>query len=343
MSSESESLPSDPLQPKSWLARAELFLRRFPWLIPSISFAAGWAGYVLVQRGDESARYIGLIALIGWLWLLIEPLVRRYLERRKEGVGNFVANFFSQSMQQEMLFFCLPLMIGATQKDAGQIAFTAIAGSAALLTTVDPLYERFIATRAATRLMFHAYCSLIAAVVVLPMVVKFPLERALPWALIGVNAWLLLTLPMSIKSLSTPRLKSIWIICALCAPLLLWMLRSHVPAAGLVVTQAVITQSIDELTPGVAVKQLTSAELEQGVIAFVAIRAPMGLAQSIIFEWRHGSESERIVAEIHGGNDSGWRTFARKQSFPVDARGRWTVDVLTPQRQLLKRLTFVVQ
>lgn len=179
--------------------------------------------------------------------------------------------------------------------------------------------------------------------VVLPMVVKFPLERALPWALIGVNAWLLLTLPMSLKSLNTPRLKAIWIMCALWVPLLIWVLRSHVPAAGLVVTEGLITQSINELTPGVAMKQVTSAELQNGVIAFVAIRAPMGLAQSVVFEWRHGNESERIVAEIHGGNESGWRTFARKQTFPVDSRGRWTVDVLTPQRQLLKRLSFVVQ
>jgi hypothetical protein len=339
----SESFPPNAVKPKSRMARVESFLRRFPWLIPSISFAAGWAGVVLVQRGDDFARSIALIALIGWLWLLIEPLVRRYLERRKEGVGNFVVNFLSQSMQQEMLFFCLPLMIGATQRDAGQIIFTIIAGSAALLTTVDPVYERFIATRAATRLMFHAYCSLIAAVVVLPMVVQFPLERALPLALIGVSAWLLLTLPMSLKSLIAPRQKAIWIMCVLWVPLLLWVLRSHVPAAGLVVTEGVITQSINELTPGVAVERVTSAELENGVIAFVAIRAPMGVAQSVVFEWRHGSESERIVAEIHGGNESGWRTFARKQSFPVNSRGKWTVDVLTPQRQLLKRLSFVVQ
>jgi len=333
----------DPRQPQSRLARFESLLRRVPWLIPTISFAAGWAGFVLVQRGDDFARYIALIALIGWLWLLIEPLARRYLERRKEGMGKFVVNFLSQSMQQEMLFFCLPLMIGATQKDAGQIVFTVLAGSAALLTTLDHVYERVIASRAATRLMFHAYCSLIAAMVVLPMVVKFPLERALPLALIGVNAWLLLTLPMSLKSLGTRRLKAIWILCALWAPLLLWVLRSQVPAAGLVVTEGVITQSINELTPGVAVERVTSAELANGVIAFVAIRAPMGVAQSVVFEWRHGRESERIVAEIHGGNETGWRTFARKQSFPVDSRGKWTVDILTPQRQLLKRLSFVVQ
>lgn len=297
----------------------------------------------MVQRGASFARTIALIALIGWVWLLIEPFVRRYLERRKEGVGKFIANFLTQSMQQEMLFFCLPLVIGATQKDVGQIAFTVLAAIAALLSTLDHIYERYIATRAATRLMFHAYCSLIAAIVVLPMVVRLPFERTFPIAIIGVSAWLLLTLPMSLMSLPNARHKSSWMLTSLSAPLLLWILRSHVPAAGLVVTQAIITQTLTELTPGAAIARLTSAQLGQGVVAFVAIRAPMGVAQNVIFEWQHGTESERIVAEIHGGNESGYRTFARKQSFPENSRGKWTVDILSPQRQLLKKLSFEVE
>lgn len=337
-----DSKLSDAVRHGSRLERIASVVRHFPWLLPTISFAAGWIGFAMIKRGEGLARIIALIALLGWLWLLIEPLVRRYLERRKAGIGKFVANFLSQSLQQEMLFFALPLMIGATQRDAGQMAFTALAAAAALLTTLDPVYERYIASRAATRLMFHAYCSLIAAVVVLPMVIRFPLERALPLSLMGVSAWLLLTLPMSLKSLRTPRHKLIWIGSSLLAPLLLWGLRAHVPAAGLAVTSALVTQTIDELQPGAAVKTLTGAQLDRGVVAFVAIRAPMGVAQSVIFEWSHGDESERIVAEIQGGNESGWRTYSRKQVFPKDSRGKWTVDILTPQRQLLKRLHFVV-
>ena len=91
----------------------------------------------MIKRGEALARSIALLALAGWLWLLIEPVVRRYLERRKQGVGNFVANFLTQSIQQEMLFFCLPLIIGATQRDVGQIVFAALAVIAALLSTLD--------------------------------------------------------------------------------------------------------------------------------------------------------------------------------------------------------------
>lgn len=90
----------------SWIASV---VRRVPWLVPAISFTAGWIGFAMIKRGEGLARIIALTALLGWLWLLIEPLVRRYLERRKAGVGKFVANFFSQSLQQEMLFFALPL------------------------------------------------------------------------------------------------------------------------------------------------------------------------------------------------------------------------------------------
>jgi hypothetical protein len=324
------------------LARIATFLERVPWLVPLISFASGVLGFAMVKRGADLARIIAIVALAGWLWLLIEPLVRRYLERRRSGIGKFVANFLTQSLQQEMLFFALPFLFFAMQRDVGQIAFVSIAAAAATLTALDPLYERWIAARAATRLLFHAYCSLIAAVVVVPMVVHLSLERALPFALVCVGVWLLLTAPMSLRSLRSMRMKATWIACSLLAPFLLWSLRAHIPPAGLAVTQAAITQSLDDLTPGPAVRTLTANELNAGVVAFVAIRAPSGVAQSIVFTWRYRGERERIVAEILGGNDSGYRTYARKEKFPEDPRGRWIVDVETPQGQLLKRMQFTV-
>jgi hypothetical protein len=327
---------------RTTLARVATFLERVPWLVPLISFASGVLGFAMVKRGADLARIIAIVALAGWLWLLIEPLVRRHLERRRSGIGKFVANFLTQSLQQEMLFFALPFLFGAMQRDVGQIAFVSIAAGAATLTALDPLYERWIAGRAATRLLFHAYCSLIAAVVVVPMVVHLSLERALPFALVCVGVWLLLTAPMSLRSLRSVRVKAIWLACSLLAPFLLWSLRAHIPPAGLAVTQAVITQSLDELTPGAPVRALTASELSAGVVAFVAIRAPSGVAQSIVFTWRYRGESERIIAEILGGNDSGYRTYSRKEKFPEDSRGRWTVDVETPQGQLLKRMQFTV-
>jgi hypothetical protein len=325
------------------LQRGKALTERWPWLLPTASFMAGWIGFVLVRRGADAARLIALLALLGWPWLLIEPLIRRPLERRRQGIGKLVVNFVSQSLQQELLFFSLPLLIGATQLDAGQIAFTGFAGAAALVSTIDPLYERWIAARAARRLFFHAYCSWIAALVVLPMVLLLPLEHALPLSLAAVATSLLLTLPMSLRALPNAWQKVGWIAGLVLMPLLLWTARSELPAAGLAVTRARITQSVDNLTPGPAVSRLTVEQLQQGVVAYAAIRAPAGLAQTVVFEWRHAGDVERIVEQLHGGRDDGFRLYSRKRVFPADPSGAWTVDLLTPERQLLKRLRFVVE
>jgi hypothetical protein len=300
-------------------------------------------GFLLVRRGEEVARIIALLALCGWFWLLVEPWVRRRLERRRRRAGNFVVNFISQSLQQELLFFSLALLIGATQLDAGQMAFTGLVAAAALLSTVDPLYERLVASQAARRMTFHAFCSWIAALVVLPMVLLVPVERALPISLGAVCAWLLLTLPLSLYSLPRWRNRVAWVAGMIFVPFLFWELRGQIPAAGLAVTDARVTQTIDGLTPGTPVRRVRQADLMQGIIAFAAIRAPAGLAQQVVFEWRHNGEREQIPVEIHGGRADGFRAYSRKQAFPADPTGLWTVDVLTPQAQLLKRLRFVVE
>jgi hypothetical protein len=324
------------------LDRSIGLLHRHGWLLPAVSFAVGWVGFLLVQRGAELARWVAVLAIIGWPWLLLEPLVRRLLEQRwRERVPVVVANFISQSLQQELLFFSLPLLIGATQADLGQWLFTGLTIVAALVSTIDPLYEKFIAARAAARLAFHAWCSWVAALVVLPMVAKIPLERALPFSLIAIALWILLMLPLLLRARVRRRWKFAWLLALLAAPGLLWLARGHIPAAGLSVRKAVITQSITELKPGPAVEAIPVAELGNGVIAFAAIRAPMGVAQSVVFSWCHRGRCENIVSEIRG-QGSYWRTYSRKQNFPENPVGEWRVDLRTPQGQLLSRAQFVV-
>jgi hypothetical protein len=328
---------------KTVMERLFALEHRMPWLLPAISFSAGWLSFVLVQRGESLARAIAALALLGWPWLLIEPWLRKRLERRKERLGNIVVNFISQSLQQELLFFSLPCLIGATQLHAGHIAFTSIAAAAAMLTTVDPWYERFIAVRAARRMTFHAYCSWLAGLVVLPIALSLPIERSLSLSLIGVAAWLVITLPLSLYTLRGLAAKLAWAASILLAPYLLWTARAELPAAGLAVTEARITQSIEDLNPGQAIRRIGLPDLAQGVIAFAAIRAPSGLSQEVIFEWRHADHLERIVEQIQGGRSTGFRTYSRKRIFPEGAQGSWTVDVLTPDEQLLKRLRFTVE
>jgi hypothetical protein len=145
-----------------------------------------------------------------------------------------------------------------------------------------------------------------------------------------------------VRSLKHVVAKIVWVLGVLALPFALWEMRAQVPAAGLAVTSARITQTIDGLNPGPSVHELARADLERGVVAFASIRAPAGLSQKVVFEWHHNGEHERMVATIHGGSADGYRIYSRKQLFPEDAVGVWIVDVLTPQEQLLRRLRFTV-
>ena len=81
-----------------------------------------------------------------------------------------------------------------------------------------------------------------------------------------------------------------------------------------------------------------------GAVAFVAVRAPTGLSQAVVFDWHQdGRLIDRIPAEISGGREAGFRTYSRKQNFPADSRGNWRVDLRTPQGQLIARMRFTAR
>src|SRR5690606_4832841 len=218
---------------KTHVATLATLFGRMPWLLPLISFSWGWLSFMLMRRGEAFARAMALLALVGWPWLLAEPFIRKYMQRRAPGkLTNTVLNFIAQSVQQELLFFSIPLLLGATQRHAGQIVFAGVAILAALFSTIDPIYNNRIAARPLASLSFHAYCSWLVALVVLPMVVQLPLERAVPYALAFAVAWLVITLPRSLKSLTGLRQRLAWVICCITVPLLIWLLRDNIPPAG---------------------------------------------------------------------------------------------------------------
>ena len=313
--------------------------------MPAISFAAGWLGFLLIQRGEAMARAVAAMALIGWIWLLAENFLGTWLVRWSRGrLSAKLLGFVTQSLQQEILFFALPFLIGATQRDAGQILFTSLVAAAALVSTIDKIYFPHIAARPGVSIAFHAFCTFIASLVVLPIAAAMPLERALPVAVLISGSWILLGLPRWLADTRGRRFRPLVLGALATVLVLLWQFRSHVPPAGLSLKDSRVTQSLEGLQPGPAITLIDANRLRaNGAIAFVAIRAPSGLSQSVIFEWWHrGERLDQVPAKIKGGGERGWRTFTRKQNFPDDPRGRWRVDVLTPQGQLICRLVFTV-
>lgn len=322
----------------------ERFLSRYFWVLPVTGFGLGWASFLLVQRGEGLARGIALLALLGWLWILAEPFImNRLLAREHPKLSKNLSNFFSQSIQQEIYFFSLPFLFAATQReDFGQLIFTGVFVLAALISTVDPWYNRYISRNRMVSLAFHALCCFVSALVILPVVVKLPTGRTLVFALGFLVVWLLLVIPGLLFRLDTWKLRLLALVGLCAIPLTIWMFRASIPAAGLSANNATISSGVVDHEPIDSISRIDASQLSQGVYAFVAVKAPWGLEQEIGFKWQHGEYSETISAVINGGREDGYRTYSMKSNFPEPAGGTWTVDVLTAQGQLLRRLEFVV-
>ncbi|MBS3805261.1 MAG: DUF2914 domain-containing protein [Oleiphilaceae bacterium] len=142
-----------------------------------------------------------------------------------------------------------------------------------------------------------------------------------------------------------------WIVLAVLValPLLLaiaWWGRYWVPPAGLWLERSAITMQIysaDKL-PGERLDVISHDDLHQkGLYAYGAIRAPLGLRETIYHVWlRNGEVVDRIALPIEGGREEGYRSWTHKLAFPEDARGAWKVQMLTETGQMIGVLRFEV-
>jgi hypothetical protein len=109
-------------------------------------------------------------------------------------------------------------------------------------------------------------------------------------------------------------------------------------------TEVAISTQLQDRTPGDDLKEVSASQLRtSGLYAYTAINAPRGLDERIYHVWKfNGTEVDRIALDIHGGRKEGYRAWTHKQNFPPDAVGRWQVQVLTEDGQVIGVLRFKV-
>jgi hypothetical protein len=126
-----------------------------------------------------------------------------------------------------------------------------------------------------------------------------------------------------------------------------WLARPAVPPAPVSLVRPTMARAVVDLAPVDPVSRVTLAELHAwgGLAAFTPVAAPAALRQPIEHRWRHEGRVVSTVllpTPVQGGRLGGFRTYSRKSDFPSEARGRWSVDVVTAAGQLIGRVRFRV-
>ena len=127
--------------------------------------------------------------------------------------------------------------------------------------------------------------------------------------------------------------------------IVLWQIRSWIPPAGMRLSDITISHHVDtaQRSAGINISTLDVTELDRGLFAWTAVSAPRGLREKIHHVWLlNGKEVDRIVLDIRGGREAGYRAWSHKMVFPPYPAGKWQVQVVTESDRLIGLTRFTV-
>lgn len=317
-----------------------LFRVRHLWAVGS--FILGLASYFLVQRRPWLATVLTAFLVATWCLLFTENLWLRRIGHTSVGkLSQGALKLLLQSVHQEAFFFSLPFVVLQWSGGAQYFLFTGLVVTTALISIIDPLYYRLAGHRA-LYFGYHAWALFVALLVLLPLIFKVPTNHALDGA-----AWLtaLFALP-SFWPLGGPRPAFRWaLLCAFSAGIAtvpVWG-AALVPPLTLSLQKRVMALSFDsaQRQPLVTGNRFHVGELDNGLYAYTAIRAPLGLGQTVSHYWFHdGQLVDKVPLHVSGGRRRGYRTWSHKSVFEGSPLGRWRVEVRTANGQIVGVLRF---
>jgi uncharacterized membrane protein (DUF485 family) len=321
--------------------------KRWPWLIAAIGFISGVASYFLVERKESLAQVIAIVMLVSWVFLVLENWLRESFKNRFGlNIPPALMHYVTQLVHQESLFFALPFFIAVTTWNHTQAGFTGLLILCALISVIDPLYYKQLASRRSLFVIFHALALFAVLLVALPILLQLTTGQSMAFALI---ISLLFSLPSLVKFVANGRWWRRPLMALMLALLAagLWQVPTLVPPASLRLTEFNLVQQVDreERTHSIHIDRIDVESLKRdGIYAWTAIRAPRGLQEKIHHIWMHnGKQVDRITLNIEGGSEQGYRAWTQKLNFPNDPVGKWQVKVVTDSGQLIGIKRFTVE
>lgn len=325
-----------------WVIRR---LRRHSKIMALVGFASGSLSFVLVQRQADASQIIALLMLLTWVWLLLEAPIRHLLVGRLGfKLSPYALKFATQLVHQESLFFALPFFVITTTWSDPQMLFTVVLILAAGVSIIDPIYYKRIAGNRWLYPLYHGFSLFALLLTALPILINMTTHTSYLVALLIAG---LVSIPTITRTIPAAhwwgQLTRAGVLVTL--GLMGWLFQPWVPPATLWVTDSAITHLVDsERNPGRRLYNVSADDIaNEGLYAFTAVRAPLGLRERIYHEWYHdGQLIDRIALEIAGGREAGYRSWSRKEHFPSAPDGRWDVRVTTEGGQMIGHRTFVI-
>ncbi len=348
-----------PQPPMRLTTRAKRFLRehgrKLWWLHSLYALLLGVGVVFFARKGFEHARWMAVTLGLAWLLLVLVyrvfakgSQVRAYeATDPKVRARFFVMTYALKNLYQGMLFFLLPFYWQSMTTDSANVWFSLLLGGAAVLSTLDIVFDRVLMRFRWLASVFHGFTLFACLNLVIPAL--FPDTRTLTSMLAAaaiavVSFW---TLHVTKRALKKKVYIGLFAASIGAGVGLAYVARAAVPPVPMYVSSA-----------GVGPKQLSDGRLAMEVktlhpevikelIAVTDVVVPGGKGDRLRHVWRHrGVVVHRTTEETSRiAGPKGvvrLRSMLTGEDLPADLLGAWSVDVETDDGQLVGRTAFEV-
>jgi hypothetical protein len=299
-------------------------------------------GVVVMWLGSRHFAYLRIVIFhIAFIWIssLFLPAAAglRRLSPVWQGRLRLVVNYFNKNFYQQLLFFVLPIYYASATLGSKNFIFVVLIAISAVVSTLDIVYDRYVATRWPLTAGFFAFNVFACINVMLPVLWGVSNRWAL-WISAALTLAGFTSILYRLSGWGKPHVRWALVGAAISLFTAVYYLRPFIPPAPLCLVKAEFGRSVNALRVSGPIDP--TPEVAAGkIVAMTAIRAPMGLRENVRHCWYIGG---RLVYaspyySLVGGREDGYRVWTQISWKDALSRDKLVVDVETGGGQLIGR------
>jgi len=278
--------------------------------------------------------YVAVIWLVtlGSPWLLARPSIRERAHWLRLGV-----NYISRNFYQQVLFFVLPIYYASATATSPNMIFVGVVAVSAVISTLDVVYDRHLSTNRDLVAAFFA-CNLFACMTAaIPIVWHVGPSMALRLSAgVSFAGFASFYLERRERGRSQPWIGMLAVVLIL-AGIVSWGQRL-VPPVPMRLSAVAFGDGVERETLQMQTRFERLPSGWSGTLdAVTAIRAPMGLTESVRHRWKINGVVVRTTEahQVNGGRKEGFRLWTALPIASAPGGARISVDVETDSGQLI--------
>jgi len=352
-----EGISEQDLAALKRFARVRAFLARHGsklwWLHSAYALTFGAFVVMYASKGYDNARWMVVLLGLGWLVLVLffrvfgtGPGQRAKVKDTRSKVRFYVMTLALKNLYQSMLFFLVPFYYKTATFDDPNRFFVYVLAALAILSTIDVVFDQFLMRWKVPASAVYFFILFACLNLVLPALLPDTRTLLTQLAAAAIAAVVFFTMHVPARNLLRPAWAVLFVLFVASSVFGAYFARLAIPPVPMYIATGAVGPSL--LPDGRLTMQVSTLHqsLIQEMHSVTDVVIPGGHGNTLHHVWRHeGIAVQQGTVTPSGEPPAGTvrlRSTLRSFNIPAARAGRWSIDVVTEDDQLVGRVPFEV-